>query len=96
MTEHAFHCYLGLWRALNINQNDINFPLPPIAHFIHFIISIWNTVRGGGDIIPKLDDICQEHIGIRSEVTVATARIMLKNGVVFHRCLQMITSDDSD
>ena len=86
MTDHAFHCYIVL----------INFPLPPIARFIPFIFSVWNTVKGGGDTITKLDDICQKRIGIRTEVTVATAQIMLNIGVVFHRCLQMITSDDPD
>ena len=34
MTAHAFHCHLGLWRALNNNQNDVNFPLPPITRIV--------------------------------------------------------------
>ena len=31
LIECAFHCQLDLWRALNTNRNDVNFPLPPIA-----------------------------------------------------------------
>ena len=52
-------------------------------------------MKGGGDTITKLDDICQvERIGIMTEMTVASTRIMLNIAVVFHRCNQMITSDD--
>ena len=51
-------------------------------------------MKGSGDTITKLDDICQERIGIRIGVTVAFSRIMMNIEVVFHQCPQMIISDD--
>ena len=51
-------------------------------------------MKGGGDTITKLDDICQEQIGFRTEVTVSSTQIMLNIAVVFFRCNQMITYDD--
>ncbi len=97
MTTHAFRCYLGLWRTINVKSvksTHIRYPLPPVARGIPLITSEWNTVKGGGDTITKLDDICQERIGIRTPVTVASGRTLLNTGVVFHRCNQMITSKD--
>ena len=93
MTPHTFQCYLGLWRAININPpKEVHFPLPPLARIIPLLVSYWNVLKGGGDTITKLDDICQERIGIRSEVLVASARTLLNIGVVFHRCIQICSS----
>ena len=95
MTQHAFQCYLGLWRALNVTK-EMEYPLPPIARIVPLVVAIWNTLKGGGDTITKLDDICQERLGIRTESNVATARDLLNLGVVFHRCNQMISSKDPE
>ena len=85
ITEHAFQCYLGLWRALNVNPpTDIYFPLPPLARIIPLTVAVWNSLKGGGDTLTKLVDICQERIGIRSEVLAASSRILLNAGLVFH------------
>ena len=93
MTPHTFQCYRGLWHAININPpKEVHFPLPPLAHIIPLLVSFWNVLKGGGDTITKLDDICQERIGIRSEVLVASARTLLNIGVVFHRCIQICSS----
>jgi len=93
MTPHTFQCYLGLWPAININPpKEVHFPLPPLARIIPLLVSYWNVLKGGGDTITKLDDICQERIGIRSEVLVASARTLLNIGVVLHRCIQMCSS----
>ena len=96
MTEHALYGYLTLWRALNVNDSDIKFPLPPVARIVPLIISVRNSVKGGSDTTTKLDDICQERIGIRTEVTVVTSQIMLNMAIVFHRCIQMTASDDPE
>ena len=95
MSKHAFQCYLGLWRELNVTK-EMEYPLPPIARIVPLVVAIWNTLKGGGDTITKLDDICQERLGIRTESNVATARDLLNLGVVFHRCNQMISSKDPE
>ena len=41
----------------------------------------------GGDAITKLYDICQERMGFRLEVLVASSRTLLNSGVVFHQCI---------
>ena len=93
MTEHTFVCYLGLWQAINVNlSQNLHFPLPPVARIIPLLTSFWNTLKGGGDIISRLDDICQERLEIRTDITITCARILLNLGVVFHRCNQMLTS----
>ena len=65
MTPHTFQCYLRLWRVININPpKEVHFPLPPLAQIIPLLVSYWNVLKDGGDTITKLDDICQERIGI--------------------------------
>lgn len=91
MTEEALLCRLGLWRGLNVNvPKTIKFPLPPIARVVPFVTSRWNGLKGGGDAITKLDDDCQERIGIRTENNVASSRILLNFGVSFHRFVQIL------
>ena len=87
MSDHAFQCYLGLWRAININTPEsIYFPLPPLARIVPWLVAAWNTIKGGGDTLTRMSDICQERIGIRSENLVACARVFVNLGLLFHRC----------
>ena len=35
MSNHVFQCYLGIWRAIDINTLEgVYFPLPPLAGII--------------------------------------------------------------
>jgi len=95
ISEHAFQCYFGLWREINV-KCSVHYPLPPIARIIPLIVSIWNSVKGGGDTLTRLDNNCQERLGIRTMVTIASSRILLNLGLVFHRCIQMVSSKDPD
>ena len=70
------------------------YPLPPLARIIPLTVATWNTLKGGGDTLTRLTDICQERIGVRSENLVACTRLLLNVGLVFHRCNQMCTSKD--
>lgn len=45
-------------------------------------------MKGGGDTITKLLDNCQERVGLRTAVIVATARLLLYFAVLFHRINQ--------
>ena len=90
MSNHAFQCHLGLWRAININTPEgIYFPLPPLARIIPWLVAVWNTIKGGGDTLTMMSDICQEQIDICSENLVACARVIVNLRLVFHRCNQM-------
>jgi hypothetical protein len=51
-------------------------------------ISYWNALKGGGDTATKLMDNCQERVGIRTETTMASARLLLYFGIVFHQVNQ--------
>ena len=85
MLEHTFQCYLGLWRGININPpDDLYFPIPPLAGMLPLKVATWNNLKGGGDNLTKLADICQEKIGVRSDNLVACTRILLNIGLVFH------------
>ena len=95
MSEHTFQCYLGLWRGININPpEDLYFPIPPLAGMLPLKVATWNNLKGGGDNLTKLADICQEEIGVRSDNLVACTSILLNIGLVFHRCNQMCTLMD--
>ena len=97
MSNHTLQCYLGLWRAININTPEgIYFPLPPLARIVPWLVAVWNTTKGGGDTLTRMSDICQEQIGIGSENLVACARVLVNLGLVFPRCNQMCTSRDPD
>ena len=52
------------------------------------VISLWNSLKGGGDSITKLLDRCKEQVGIRTECNAASARLMLYFAVLFHRLHQ--------
>ena len=52
------------------------------------------SAKGDGDTITRLDDICQERIGIRTDITIASIRDLLNSGIVFHRLIQIVTSQD--
>ena len=52
ITEHTFQCYLGLWWAINVND-ELRFPFSPTARTTPLIVSIWNTLKGDGDRIRK-------------------------------------------
>ena len=61
MSEHTFKCYLGLWRGININPpEDLYFPIPLLARMLPLKVATWNNLKGGGDNLTKLADICQE------------------------------------
>ena len=64
--KQAWVSFLGLWGKLAHpkSTNNISYPLPPVARIVPLVVSRWNTLKGGGDTITKLDDICQERIGI--------------------------------
>lgn len=91
MNQHAFQSYVGLWRGINV---DIKIPRPvaPAARILSLSHSYYNATKGGGDTITKFDDICQERMPVRTEVTVASSRVLVNSGVVTHRNIQMITS----
>ena len=87
MDKHMFQCRLSLWRAAHVNPPDeLHFPIPPLARFLPLTVAVWNTLKGGGDTLTRLSDICQERMGVRSENLVACTRIFLNAGLVFHRC----------
>ena len=46
---------------------------------------MWDSLKGGGDTITKLIDNVQERLGIRSDNTTATARLLMYFAVAFHR-----------
>ena len=75
ITEHGFQCYIGLWRAINVNPpSTIHYPLPPLARIVPLLVATWNSLKGGGDTLTKIADTCQEQMGIRSEVLVASTK----------------------
>jgi hypothetical protein len=94
MDEESWNYTISIWRVLNIDlgarrpklQKRYPFPLPMIARIVPFVISFWNSLKGGGDTITKLLDRCKENV--RSETIVATARLFLYFGVLFHRIHQ--------
>jgi hypothetical protein len=97
MDEESWNYTISIWRVLNIDlcarrqklQTKYPFPLPVIACIVPFVISFWNSLKGGGDTITKLLDRCKErNVGIRSETIVATAPLFLYFGVLFHRIHQ--------
>ena len=46
MSEHTFQCYLGLWRAININPPKyLHYPLPPLARIIPLTVATCNTLK---------------------------------------------------
>ena len=61
MSNHAFQCYLDLWRAINVNTPEgIYFPLPRLARTIPWLVAAWNTIKGDGNTLTKISGICQE------------------------------------
>ena len=89
---HSFWTNYRLWRALNVNVDDslIKFPLPPCSRLIPIQHSWWNATKGPSDTTTKLMDNCEEHLGIRSPHTIATARMLGIGGVAFHRLHQIL------
>ena len=72
------------------------FPVPGLAMIVSWLVAVWNTIRGGGDTLPRMSNIYQERIGICSENLVACDRVLVNLGLVFHRCNQVSTSKDPD
>jgi hypothetical protein len=97
MDEHAFWSNYMLWRALNIEvrASNIWFPLPPCRHCIPFQNAYWNVLKGPSDTTTKLLDNVEEHLGVRTPRTVATARLLSVGSVAFHRSLQILSAKAS-
>lgn len=95
LDEESFKYKLGLWRVLNIDitnkdrrirtSRTIRYPLPPTMTINPLSIAMWDSLKGGGDKITKLIDNVQERIGIRSDNTTATARLLMYFAIAFHR-----------
>ena len=95
LDEESFKFKLGLWRVLNIDYTNkkriiqasrtIPYPLPPTVTINPLSIAMWDSLKGGGDTITKLIDNVQERIGIRSDNTTATARLLMYFAIAFHR-----------
>ena len=93
--DESFKFKLGLWRVLNIDiankerkiraSKTIPYPLPPTVRINPLSIAMWDSLKGGGDTITKLIDNVQERVGIRSDNTTATARLLMYFAVAFHR-----------
>ena len=107
MTDDAFRSFFGLWRRIELEFRDftenkdgielkggsqIIFPLPKTARAVPVNVSSWNSLKPGGDTITKHIDDCQERVGVRTENNVATTRIFMYFGVVFHKFSQMISA----
>lgn len=98
MDSESWNYSISIWRVLNIDisadeagvaQKKIKFPLPALARIVPMVISLWNSLKGGGDSITKLLDGCKEKIGMRTEcITMASARLILYFAVMFHRLHQ--------
>ena len=95
LDEESFKFKLGLWRVLNLDylnkerkiraSKTIPYPLPPTVTINPLSIAMWDSLKGGGDTITKLIDNVQERIGIRSDNTTATARLLMYFAIGFHR-----------
>ena len=95
LDEESFKYKLGLWRVLNIDitnkdrrirtSRTIRYPLPPTVTINPLSFAMWDSLKGGGDTITKLIDNVQERIGIRSDNTTATARLLMYFAIAFHR-----------
>ena len=44
-------------------------------------VATWNNLKGGGDSLTKLADICQKRSGVHLDNLVACARILLNIGL---------------
>jgi hypothetical protein len=97
MDSESWNYSISIWRVLNIDisadeagvaQKKIKFPLPALARIVPMVISLWNSLKGGGDSITKLLDGCKEKIGMRTECIMASARLILYFAVMFHRLHQ--------
>jgi hypothetical protein len=87
MDDTAFMTQVSIWRAINIDvinkdagecfSGTTHFPLPPIIRFDPYIVSFWDSFKGGGDTATDLLDRFQERVGLRSENNMATARLLM-------------------
>lgn len=87
MDDTAFMTQVSIWRAINIDVinkdtgefhfGTTHFPLPPIIRFDPYIVSFWDSFKGGGDTATDLLDRFQERVGLRSENNMATARLLM-------------------
>ena len=91
---HSFWTNYMVWRALNVNvnPNNVKFPLPACARCIPFQNAKWNVLKGPSDTTTKLLDTVEENLGIRTPRTIAMARLMAVGSVAFHRSNQMLSA----
>jgi hypothetical protein len=83
-----------VWRAFNVdvNPNNIKFPLPACARCLPFQNAKWNILKGPSDTTTKLLDAVEENLGIQTPRSIATARLMAVGAVGFHRSNQMLSA----
>jgi hypothetical protein len=92
--EHAFWTTFKLWQSLNVdvNNNNIQFPLPACSRLLPIQHARWNILKGPSDTTTKLIDMVEEKLGVRTPRTVVTARITAIAVVAFHRSKQMLSA----
>jgi hypothetical protein len=89
--SEAFITNYSLWRKLNVDvERHFKFPIPPCSRILPIQHSSWNIGKGGSDTTTKLNDNCEERLGVRTPQTTATARMVLLYAVSMHREFQMI------